>query len=368
MKKLASLLIFFFSHLIHAQNGNVLYGERNLATTKSSLFLDKFGIIYPNYLISDSSLKENNASISTWYSENEDKFISISKDYNCTFAKYTIENCATLNDSIANTFSREINNQTNNFQSITFLIHGYRKSYISQNGDVSSVQGFQNIKDSITKIQPTNTKFIEIYWDAMYDCCFSPSPKKNKPLFQLFEQAQINAAFVGISLKKIISEIKIDEITVITHSLGAKVATYAFFNIDENKQKTPSNKQINLFIIAPAISGNMISDNYFKRNSVIDYKSRDNYKLIILYNENDFALRKKDDKFLLFGPGTYKYGNTSLGCNYKNSISKIENDFKINYPNSKIEIYDASTIGKKHHLENYCSSAEFKEIIKSLYH
>ncbi len=367
MKRITSLILIIISHYNDAQVGNVLYGERNLATTKSSLFFDKFGIIYPNHLISDSSLTQHNASISSWYSENEEKFIVISKNYNCAFSNYSIENCSTLNDSIANRFSREINSQSNSYSSITFLIHGYRKSYLSQNGDVSSVQSFQNIKDSISKIQQTNTKFIEIYWDAMYDCCFSTSPKKNKLLFELFEGAQINAALVGISMRKIINEIKKDEINIITHSLGAKVAAYSLFNMDENNQKTPSNKLINIFMIAPAISGNMITDNYFKRNSAIDYKSKDNYRLIILYNENDFALRKKDDKFLLFGPGTYKYGNTSLGCNYKNCISKLEYEFKINYSTSKIEVYDASSIGKKHHLENYSSSKEFKEIIKSIY-
>ena len=367
MEKLVYILLLITSQNLVGQSGNVLYGERNLESTASSLFFDKFGIIYPAYTISDSALKENNFSLSDWYSENKDQFISISKKYNCSFSSYSIENCNILNDSISSNFTKDVNKRSDFFQSVTFLIHGYRKSYISKNGDISSVQGFVNLKDSISKIKQNNTLYIEVYWDAMYDCCFSANSQNNKHLFQLFEEAQINATFTGNSLKKIVTSIKKSNIIFFSHSLGARVVVYSLLNIDNKINITPSNQQITICMIAPAISGNLITDFYYQRNSTVEFNKNDNYKLIIVYNENDFALRKKDDKFLLFGPGPYKYGNTSLGCNHKYSIPILEICFKVKYVNSSLKTFDVSSIGKKHHLENYCGSIEFESILKSIY-
>lgn len=362
-----TLIFLFFVPYIYGQSGHVLYGERNLTTSKTAIFLDKEGILYPDYAIPDSSLKNCNSSLKEWYSKNEKTFISISKQYNCSFSKFSPENCAILNDSIAFRFSDEINKSKTEYQSVTFLIHGFRKSFKEQNGDIPSPLSFQNIQKSISKYNPTKINFIEVYWDAMYDCCFSASPKNNKPLFQLFEESQINASFAGERLKKILTSIQKDTITIFTHSLGAKVAMYALLDIDKNNSPTPSNQKINICLIAPAISSQLLENFYYERNTNVDFKSKDPYNLIIVYNENDFALRKKDDKFLLFGPGPYKYGNTTLGCNYKKSAVLLEKRFKTKFIHSPIELYDFSEIGRKHHLENYCESVKFESIIRSIY-
>ena len=69
----------------------------------------------------------------------------------------------------------------------------------------------------------------------------------------------------------------------------------------------------NICLIAPALSGDSFK-NYYTRTTKFDFKSKDNYKLTILYNDHDFVLRKKVG---WFGPGPYKYVNTTLGCNTK---------------------------------------------------
>ncbi len=362
------LIFCLFSTLkFHAQSGHVLYGEREQKSTNTAIFFDKEGFLYPNYFISDSSLDSCNSSLRNWYSAHQRSFLTISKAYNCSFSMFNAENCSTLNDSIAAYYSTEINRIKHEYTSVTFLIHGFRKSFDAQNGDISSPLSFQNLKKSIIEIQPSNTNFVEIYWDGMYDCCFSASAKNNQPLFQLYLKAQENAALVGQSFKKILTSMHYDTIHIFSHSLGAKVALHALLDIENNNSPTPSNQNINICLIAPAISADLIDQHYYQRHSSCDYKSKDNYRLVIIYNEKDFALRKKDNKLLLFGPGPYEYGNTSLGCNYKNAAFLLKEDFLVKFTNSPLEILDFSAIGKQHHLENYCSSEKWEVLLRTIY-
>ena len=115
--------------------------------------------------------------------------------------------------------------------------------------------------------------------------------------------------------------------------------------------------------MAPAISSKPYSD-YYDRNSDKKYQEEDNYTLTVIFNEKDFVLLKKDPKILVFGPGPKKYGETTLGCNHKKEIRKLERVFASKYPNSKINTKEIGPL--KNHLFTYYSSSNNKAFEKWL--
>ena len=172
--------------------------------------------------------------------------------------------------------------------------------------------------------------------------------------------------FAGKALKKIVSGINSETITFVTHSLGAKVAVFALFNVDNDLLPTLSNSRINICLIAPAISAEVIFDNYYKRNSKVDFKSKDNYKISIVYNEQDFVLLKKDPIVGWFGPGPFEYGNTTLGCNYNNVAKALKTKFLLKLQNSPIELFNFAFVGKCHYVSCYCIDDSLEEVFRYL--
>jgi hypothetical protein len=359
MKLLLSIIIITLSYSgAHSQSKSVFYGERDLASSQKNLYLDKEGLLYPPIFIPDSSMEASHSSLQEWYKKNESTFLEISRSYHCAFTSYTDENCFILNDSLFSSFISKT--YPKEHSSATILIHGFRKPFKRVNRDTDSPLDFATLGKTCRKYNP-QTIITEVYWDGLYDCCISASRKKNAPFFDLYAKAQLNAEKAGFSLNKIINRISYDTITIVSHSLGAKVALYALLDITNKGIKTPSNKRVNICLIAPAISPEMISDNYYKRNTSIDYKKSDNYSLAIVYNERDFVLLKR---IAFIGPGPLKYGVTTLGCNYRNAAIKLEKNFHALYLASSIHLYDLSFIGKCHLVSCYCYSDNLKAVFE----
>lgn len=368
MKSLIIIIFILTANFATAQNTHVLFGERTLTPSGNiSICFDKEGSIYPDYYISNASLEKSNNSLKEYYLKNQSEFIKIGKKYNCIFKEYNEANNNILNDSIAVNFTKKINFEVISGTSVTFLIHGFRKAFIVGTRDIPSPIDFQTMKQALTDNSLSKTLFVEIYWDALYGCCFSKDTKQNEILFKLFEEAQVNAEQVGKGFKTILSSINCDTINIITHSLGAKVAAYAVLDIYKDLKPTPSCKRLNICLVAPAISAQLISDNYYKRNSKSDFNNQDNYNLIIIYNEDDFVLKKKDNVMGLFGPGPYKYGNTTLGCNYHNTAVNLKKKFKSDFAKSTINLIDLSSVGKCHHVRCYFYGENIKSALK-LFH
>jgi len=351
----------------YGHNINVLFGERELSENDNSLYIDRLGYLYPSYTISDSSLINSNASLAEWYEENREQFLKIAGQYDCTFSVYSFANAEILNDSIIQVAIRRIDRgRVREKTSLTFLIHGFRKNFRSVHGDSDSPTDYSTIQKKIEEYGST-TSYCKVFWDGYYGCCFSSSVKRNKPLFELYEKAQESAVLVGGTLKKILSNVNaFDTMTIFSHSLGAKVAMYALLNIDGKNVQTPSSKKINICLVAPAISREMISKNYYRRNSLVPYQTTDNYHLFIVYNRKDFVLRKKDNQFGIFGPGPYKYGNTSLGCNHRNAATKLRKKFSTDFPGSTILLYDRTRVGKCHKVRCYYATDNMAEVIQKL--
>ena len=351
---------------------SVFFGERNVSGSSTALYFDKEGNLYPDYFIPDTSLMKSNSSLSEWYSKHPVDFQRIAADYNCRLENCTDSTIQILNDTIISRITNKINNLQPTGNSISFLIHGFRKPYKDLPSEYSSPEDFQKLETSMSKFLKTPTTYVEVYWDGMYGCCFGTNPAKNTYLFQLFEQAQNNASRIARNFRRVLCKIKTDNVNIITHSLGAKIATEALFNHNSAFAQipTPSNRRINICLIAPAIDGLGVFKDYYNRKTPLDYKNGDNYHVAIVYNENDFVLLKGIRKlFIRLGPGPFKHGITTLGCNYKNEAVKLKTYFQTNYPKSNIELIDVSAkVGTCHYLgacysarDNLKALAEFME-------
>lgn len=334
---------------------HVFFGERALDSNRIALYFDQQGTVYPDYLIADSSLSRCSGSLADWYQCHPSEFGEICKKYQCN------QDSKALQEAVVAQLVRKIN--AGNYKTVTFLIHGYRKSFRDIDRGISSVQEFKILTDRLDSLQLKSDLYVEVYWDATYDCCFSTNKQNNDSLFHLFELAQLNAPKIGLSLRKVMSSIHAEKINVIGHSLGSKVAVSSLFDLVPSGVKTPSNACVNLCLIAPAIGGREVFSHFYERATSVDFSQKDNYRVCILYNENDFVLKKKDNKFGLFGPGTLKYGETTLGCNHRNEAVKLSEYFMEHFPQSYIQLVNMSRLGKNHSLKAYASSDNLQELV-----
>ena len=367
MRKLFTLYILLAWLSAVGQSPNVLYGERNLSDTRLAVYFDRDGSIYPEYLIKNDMLGAAGSSIKRFYQDNPDEFAAIAMLYQCAGTVFSEANVKALNDAILKKIQEKIDKDTRSSKSVTFLVHGFRKPFLPTGNDEStSEQDFTAMKDNIDGTAP-GICTVEIYWDALYGCCFSAKPWQNKPLFQLFQQAQsYNAIQVGKAFKQLLSGQRAAQVNVISHSLGAKVAAYALFDEDSDGTPTPSNAKVNIYFIAPAIGASTLTDNYHKRNSSVDFRTKDNYSLKVVYNDDDFALRKKDPKIGVFGPGPENYGLTTLGCNHKGEAILLAEKLKSTLPNSPVTVYDHSFVGICHLVVCYFRNNQLQEVFADL--
>lgn len=371
---LVFILLSYVSIVIAQNNQNVVYGERNKYFQSSEdtyrLFFDENGDLYPNTFIADQVLIENSATLQGFYSNNSAEFVKASKELSLDFETFTETNFKTFQESIIHNQLLKLNNEIAESSHLYILIHGFRKPISPRNGGTSSQDDNNSLKKVILSQYEVgaDVKFIEIYWDGMYDCCAGFKRKTNKRILRLYEnQAQNNAVRTGYSLRRVVSKIDQSNFTIITHSLGAQVGISLLMNayddqIDTLKQHwaTPAQSQIDICLIAPATSKEPF-EAYYERTTTLDFKKNDNYNLSILYNEEDIVLRKK---VLFFGPGARKYGNTSLGCNYRHEIDKLKTLVSNEFGGAHID-YIHAAIGKPHSLRYYANSSYFRSYIKS---
>lgn len=359
---IAFLLCFLLPNAGTAQN--VYFGERDLAASETAIHFDKNGFPYPDYRISDSSLTNAYGSLFTWFQYNGEAFIEICADYN--YFPETIDQASifTLRDSIIARWTKRINTQSAGYPAVAFYVHGFRKQFRTTNGDVTSVAEFAMLKENLATYGKPAAFEVEVYWDGLYDCCFSANRKKNKQLFELYETACSHAQRVGSGLRPVLSAIETPQLQLVAHSLGACVVTAALFNKGTriSLTDTPSQQDVAICLIAPAIDGHETFEHYYDRISGIDYRKHDNYRLLVVYNEDDFVLLKKDPKTGLFGPGTKKYGETSLGCNYRGEAQELQTYFREHYPQSSITLVDKTAIGKCHSLRCYTNGTHLQEV------
>jgi len=105
----------------------------------------------------------------------------------------------------------------NNSKDLIVLIHGFN--------DPIPDGAYYSLRKNIEKYLSSNPVFIEVYWDGL------TALGNNPILSNIWSYAQSNSAKVGLGLRKILNKINPNiRLTLLTHSLGASVATHALFN------------------------------------------------------------------------------------------------------------------------------------------
>ena len=318
------------------------------------LYMDKFGNLYPDL---DVSINEQtfynyhkramydttSANLEYYFTSDSVRLDKLRKFYHVSRQTNAHVIYSLVQDSIIDGYAKHIRwlAKKQASQRLVFLIHGFNDSL--------QVTEYKMIRDSIAKHHyPASKKplFIEVYWDGLIAI-----GRGNNTLGEarIWPASILNSCFVGLSLRKFIYKIESQDtipIIMITHSLGAAVATGALFNTNKRyatikmdpairakldsmmKVPTPT-VSVRLGMLAPAIPG-MLTFADFDQRSPADIKSDSNNikRVVIGYNQWDYATTKD-----LFGRISLArwFGSTTLGCNYyyrKDRSTEIERVFQ----------------------------------------
>lgn len=364
------LPIFLLSIVQLVAQENVLFGERQWFLSPSEnttrIFLDKEGTIYPDEVILDSELKLANSSIKEFYLSSRETRAGKMSSNNDRLRMLEVADFSLFQKEMADSICQHIQKKLDKETRLVVLIHGFRKSLNPKQGDSSAQEDYSFMKASILENAPTDKlHFIEVYWDGMY---MVPKRKiiEGIRLGRMFKKDAVkNAKKVGHRLRKLISGLDVENLDIIVHSLGAEVATNMLLNSKKHNHKTPSQRNIRICLLAPAISKKSLKK-YHNRNSLVPFEQQDNYHLTVIYNESDFVLSKSVNIFGGKVEFSRLYGNTRLGCNCRNEALELERYFRKHYPNSEIQLFHADDIGSSHHAKSYFGSNAFKSYVKDI--
>lgn len=348
MRLVILLLLLGFTHPLSAQE-QVVFGERNLHSNEKALFFDRNGFIYPDTLISDSSLQASEASLLKFYQTHPEFCQPYFAKFNLTPSEDK-EIYKQLNDSIFKYALLELKKTAKDYASIQINVHGFRKSFHDNGVDVPSTVEYGLLRKDREQFGLQNSLMIDIYWDATYGCCFGLDFKKNDSLFILFEKAMLQAEQVSKPLSSIIDNFSGKRIHLLAHSLGTRVAVSAL------RQTNNIESDIRVGLIAAAIPRTLITDGYKQQA----FKS--SLRWMIYYNEKDFALLKKDNVLGIIGPGAYTHGVTTLGCNKENDALKLKKEMLAISPKVSIQLVKMNHIGKCHSLRCYTNGTDLNPI------
>lgn len=360
--KTGLLLILILSiSLANAQQ--VIFGEKHLLEAVNSIYFDKDGMLYPDLKISNESLNKAGCSLINWYNSNNALTDSLLEVFGIPNVKvqvlvsdgeslnpaYDPQSLSTLNDSLLYRKIRELDALAKG-NGLEFYIHGFRKSYLENEKDVTSVTEFAYLTASLDSNRIRKNLVVRVYWDGTYDCCFSRNFKKNRELFELFKKAGTNADKVALSFTKMLNRSTSAKINMVAHSLGSKIAVKSVM------ESSNSGAVFNVCLIAPAIPGKLIKT-YYESNV---FHPHCNW--LIFYNKKDFVLKKKDNKIGLLGPGAYRYEVTTLGCNKRNDAKKLKSWMSKNRPGVEFELVNKTAVGKCHSLRCYTKNNRLIEV------
>lgn len=354
MKQILSILTLFCTALAFSQHVN--FAQKNPGDRSTSIYFDCNGFIYPPLSIDQKELAGMNGSLMNWYSVHLKETDSLMELFHIPLNHSGAESrkgIYDLNDSLIKRKIQYLDSLASG-NGLEFYIHGFRKSYIENGQDVTSVAEFAMLEKSLDSTRTRKNLVVWMYWDGMYDCCFSSDFKKNKTLFELYETANLNADKVSESFKKMLGLSRSKKINIVAHSLGTKIAVQSVLTSNNLEA------QFTLCLIEPAIPGSLIQ-NYYEQTTELP-----NCKWLIVYNENDFVLKKKDNILGVFGPGAYKYGVTTLGCNKRKDAEKLQHWMNKTRPTVLFQLIDKSVLGKSHSLRYYTKNPNLTEVSQFL--
>lgn len=304
------------------------------------VYFDKWGNLYPDAKLyipykaffdashTGNTYRENNytGNLKLYYLRNPSALHALGEFYGITEVNSAAEMFETTEKAIVKRTADEINKLLNSGDSKTLVvfIHGFNDS--DPTGD------YDQLRNEINNIGLSESKFfiyLEIFWDGLTSNQADPSKMK------IWGRAQKNSSNVSIGLRELLDNIGQNfKIRLITHSLGASIATGALFNTNtkwDNRDKdyykesintpTPAQNNIRLGMIAPAIPGVSTFTDFNNRGDHSITPEKNNINRIVLgINTKDYALKKR-----AFGKDNAGvFGATSLGCDYKGEIIKTK--------------------------------------------
>jgi hypothetical protein len=293
------------------------------------IFLDREGNYYPDIFIKDKDIRRNNSSLSQWYKENLGVFNDQCSKYQIVKGDFD-QKLSQLNNALAQEIVDSINSKDTGFDIANVSIHGFcKKAYGFRLINRTSSGDNRKLEESLIKSSKKRLFFIEVYWDSkILNLLKMAYRSKGYKIFR--DEGKPNALKVGLSLRKVISNIKIPQLNVITHSLGALVASEILFNadpanpLDQKQLLTPQQPHLKLCLIAPAIGSETFNNYLFRANKKID-PEQDNYLVSVVYNDNDVVLNKTIP-ILFFSIGHHNANSistTALGCDYRNDLDSL---------------------------------------------
>lgn len=232
---------------------------------------------------------------------------------------------------------------------VVVLIHGFNDD--NPTGDYQDIR--RNLRD--WGCTDSTTAYLEVYWDGLTANNGNPATE------YIWGRAQNNSAYVSLAVRRLLTSLpQQTKLRIITHSLGASVGTGALFNTVSKWKKgtteiedeegnvtsikrvwayfdavktvvTPTQPDIRIGMIAPAIPGVSTFCDFENRNPACTPANNNITKVVIGFNCNDYATTKrvlKSDRLSRVA------GATTLGCNYKNEVGNTMKAMnKLNYKN-----------------------------------
>jgi|GEM_PF-5080765 len=320
--------IFYFILLVgllqscNYQYHHVFYGhQQDFSSNSQELFFDAEGSLYPSSRLDVQQYYTSGfPSLSSFYKANPEQLTArlSSEERSKMSLDQQIERLQRIEvDQLVN----QINSKSEHADRIVFLIHGFNNVY------EDSSRNYRLAKTEISEfLTGENVFFIDVYWDAMNTLTAKKMVKGNSPTYSSkigigaflhsWKTAVTNSNYVGQQLRRVISRIEHDEISIITHSLGSNVALAALTNIEykldieyDNEIKprlqqylSRFNNQIDyasplqeiqLGMIAPAIPGERSFVDFYNRTPQIGRAiDSTNIKVTVGFNAYDPVLKK----------------------------------------------------------------------------
>jgi hypothetical protein len=205
---------------------------------------------------------------------------------------------------------------------LVVLIHGYN----NQQREADSI--FAAVRDTLLRrdLPHGGAGYLEVYWDGRTDL----HNRARNP--SAWGYAQHNAYMVGLGVRRVLNRIPHGvPVRILTHSHGAKIASVALWNVttsigsrdapwrslydarrrDPVRYATPTHPDLRIGMIAPAMPGNVLGDNF--QGAVTPLASTPVGRLVVGQNRKDFAVAKR------FGPihlNPATHGSTTLGSRH----------------------------------------------------
>jgi len=343
----------------------VLFGEHNAAVATSEegiyrVFMDMNGDLYPDYPISDTALaKAGNSQLRTWAQAFPEQFVAIAQHYDTSISNYSEANYQNFQQKVLQQVLEDLNQGDEDIQ--TWVIHGFRKKMygldahhytrtsLTDNKVVQKVISTQQARHDVKH------RTVELYWDGKFkevERGFSGALE----LGRIFRDESIpNAVQCGYALRKVFQGLEQDRINILSHSAGTFVASALLFNLDEQEHlPTPNQEEIRLALVASASPGVALFKDFYRRQSSVDFRQKDNYAVMNVVNENDVVLRK--------GGLARKFGDTSLGCNFKGEATELKAYFESHFSATFFDHVFVTSSGYSHFLSSYVQAPEFGSV------